>query len=413
MKCLHELPASPSKQMSGGSGNRLVPFVASLAFLTALAPTFAEEGPVNATPAAATASAGPKAADEGGKTSILKPGDPAPPLALGTWFKGEPVEELKKGEFYIIEFWATWCGPCIVAIPHVTELQNKYKEKGLTVIGVCVWDAADDEKVKAFVEKQGDKMGYRVVRERHPTLSATDRAGEMARTWLKPAAQNGIPCSFVVDKEGKIAWIGHPMRLDSVLPQILDGEFDVAKEAESFVKAAEGKLKMEALNQECAALIKDKDFDGALKKLDEMAEVSPNMAGQYQVRKVSLLISEKREYKEANELAAKLIDGSLKDNARLLGSVATLLSRPANEEPANDPRDLSLALKAAERADELTKDSEPAAKAAALAVVAGVRFERGEVDKAIELQTKAVELAAANARRSYQTALDKYTAAQQ
>src|ERR1051325_11733963 len=65
----------------------------------------------------------------------LKVGDPAPKLQTGKWVQGDPVKEFKKGNAYIVEFWATWCGPCRVSIPHLNDIHTKYKGKGLVVIG--------------------------------------------------------------------------------------------------------------------------------------------------------------------------------------------------------------------------------------------------------------------------------------
>lgn len=159
--------------------------------------------------------------------ATLKPGDPAPALAVDKWVKGEEVKELEKGKVYVIECWATWCGPCIQAIPHVTELQKKYADKDLVVIGMNVWEN-DVAEVEPFVKKMGDKMDYRVA-----TDDTSDGGkGKMAETWMAAAGRNGIPCSFIVDREGKIAWIGHPMKMDEPLQQVIEGKFDPAKEAE-------------------------------------------------------------------------------------------------------------------------------------------------------------------------------------
>jgi thiol-disulfide isomerase/thioredoxin len=50
----------------------------------------------------------------------LKIGDKAPSLEVSRWVKGEKVERLEKDQTYVVEFWATWCGPCIQTIPHLT-----------------------------------------------------------------------------------------------------------------------------------------------------------------------------------------------------------------------------------------------------------------------------------------------------
>ena len=56
-------------------------------------------------------------------------GDPAPPLGPGRWLKGEPVSAFEPGKVYVVEFWATWCGPCIAAIPHISDLQKQHAPK--------------------------------------------------------------------------------------------------------------------------------------------------------------------------------------------------------------------------------------------------------------------------------------------
>ena len=90
----------------------------------------------------------------------LKVGDPAPKLQTGKWVQGEPVKEFQSGKAYIVEFWATWCGPCRTSIPHLNETFQKYKDKDLVVIGQDCWEQ-DDSLVAPFVKKMGDKMTYR------------------------------------------------------------------------------------------------------------------------------------------------------------------------------------------------------------------------------------------------------------
>src|SRR5262245_47338286 len=95
-----------------------------------------------------------RAAETSGSTSKLMVGDAAPKLQVSKWVQGEPVKDFERDKAYIVEFWATWCGPCVASIPHVNELHQKYKSKGLVVIGQDVWES-DVSKVDPFIKKMG------------------------------------------------------------------------------------------------------------------------------------------------------------------------------------------------------------------------------------------------------------------
>ncbi len=159
----------------------------------------------------------------------LKVGDPAPKLQPGKWVQGKPVKDFEKGKAYIVEFWATWCPPCRTSIPHLNEVYIKFKDKGLIVIGQNCAEH-DESLVAPFVEKMGDKMTYRVALD-----DKTDnKRGTMAKTWMEAAGQNGIPCAFLVDTKGVIAWIGHPMELpEKVIEDVLAGKTPASKAAEA------------------------------------------------------------------------------------------------------------------------------------------------------------------------------------
>lgn len=193
-------------------------------------------------------------------------GDPAPAFKVDGFIKGEKVGELKKGKAYIIEFWATWCGPCIAVFPHLSDLTKKY-EGQITTVSVNTWDYPRNEpegkdahvkRVSRFVAEQGDKMAYNIVLD--------DANDTIAKTWMTAAGRNGIPCAFIVNEEGIIAWIGHPATMDKPLEQIVNKTWDVAAfkvkfeaEAAAAKAAAEKAAKDQA---KVAELANNNDLEG-------------------------------------------------------------------------------------------------------------------------------------------------------
>src|SRR5881394_2901739 len=138
--------------------------------------------------------------------TTLSVGDPAPKLQIGKWVQGEPVKSFEKGKSYIVEFWATWCGPCRASAPHLSKLQQQYKD--ITIIGQDIWEN-DANDVKPFVQKMGEKMNYRVAIDD----TSDGGRGKMSNTWMEAAGEHAIPTAFLVSGEGKIVWIGMPISL--------------------------------------------------------------------------------------------------------------------------------------------------------------------------------------------------------
>ena len=135
---------------------------------------------------------------------VLVPGSPAPAFTVDSFVRGPEAKTLELGKVHVIEFWATWCGPCVASMPHLTELQKQNPD--VQFIGVAGFergkDAADGTKrVDDFVKAKGDAVGFAI---------AFDGDGTMAKTWMTAAKRNTIPTSFVVGKDGNIAFIGSP-----------------------------------------------------------------------------------------------------------------------------------------------------------------------------------------------------------
>lgn len=339
---------------------------------------------------AATAATTARAQDDEGQGATLKVGDPAPPLVVDKWVKGEPVKELETGKVYVLEFWATWCGPCIQAIPHVTELQKKYEDKGLVVVGMNIWEN-DVAAVEPFVKKMGDKMGYRVATDQ---VEEGQRSGKMAETWMAAAGRNGIPSSFIVDREGKIAWIGHPMQMDGPLAKVIEGKFDAAQEAAE-------QAKIQDIEKRLQAAISAQDYDKALAAVDEGIAASPETAKMLRPAKLMILI-QKKDYKAANAAAKEMTEGESGEDQRMLLTVANLLL----EAPDTKDVDLGLAMSAAEKAAGMEGDLAWAGKM----MMAKGHAAKGDHAKAVEFQTQAVEAAPEQAKQQLQGELDAYKA---
>lgn len=156
-------------------------------------------------------------------------GDPAPKLSISSWEKGEPVPAFQPGSIYILEFWATWCGPCIEAMPHLTEIQRKYENSGVHVIGVTTPDARSNttEAIRKLVIAKGDAIGYRM---------GLDENGTMNRSYLLASAMPVIPATYIVDRNGVLAWVGSPSTMDEPLAQIVAGTWNLAGARDEFKK---------------------------------------------------------------------------------------------------------------------------------------------------------------------------------
>jgi thiol-disulfide isomerase/thioredoxin len=92
-----------------------------------------------------------------------------------------------RGRVVLLDFWATWCIPCREEIPHLVELQNKYRDQGLDIIGVSMDDSPDP--VREF---------YQRFHMNYPVVMGTAEIGERYGGVL------GLPIAFVVARDGRI-----------------------------------------------------------------------------------------------------------------------------------------------------------------------------------------------------------------
>lgn len=200
----------------------------------------------------------------------LAPGDAVSPdaLAKAEFVKGESFNAWEPGKVYVLECWATWCGPCIAAIPHVDGLYDSYHEKGLNVIGVNVFEDGK-EKVTGFVNKKGDGMSYPVA--------YVGKGGAFEESWLKPAGVNSIPHAFVV-KDGRLLFSIHPGSLTGkTIEALLAGGEAEAAELARIRRATDGKGEVESLIAEFSQQIVA-DATAAAATLEKIRGIDENHA---------------------------------------------------------------------------------------------------------------------------------------
>ena len=128
--------------------------------------------------------------------------NPPPPLPAGTrapafattTLRGKPLSLASlRGKVVLLDYWATWCGPCRMATPTLQALHKQFAAKGLRVVGLSVDQVDSVGQVKPFVKAFG--MTYLV--------SASPVAnGRAARAYRV----NGIPSQYLIDKKGIVRW---------------------------------------------------------------------------------------------------------------------------------------------------------------------------------------------------------------
>ena len=132
----------------------------------------------------------PAMEDQKGPEMKVKAGDAAPDFKLSDFAGKEWTLGSLKGQVVLLDFWATWCGPCKKAMPSIQKIHEDYKSKGVAVLGVNTWER-DPEGAKKYMESKGFT---------YPCLGKGD---DLATAY----GMSGIPTLVVIGKDGKIAAI--------------------------------------------------------------------------------------------------------------------------------------------------------------------------------------------------------------
>jgi len=189
----------------------------------------------------------------------LKVGDKAPELVITNWIKNIPKSTDLKGKFVIIDFWATWCAPCLESMPHMNNLINKNKSRSN-----LVFLAMTDEKV--------DKVNWLLKRIPFSAAVVADTTRQTSENY----SVSSIPFCVVIDDKNIIRWTGHSADLtNETIDKIMEGEIVSLVEKDKSSLPDETKTMYNALYDRYARYFDDED----LKEYFSMGPIIPEKFG--------------------------------------------------------------------------------------------------------------------------------------
>lgn len=169
--------------------------------------------------------AAPLSANEPRELTI---GDKAPALQIEHWIHNDnedvtPVKKFENGKVYIIEFWGTWCPPCIAMMPHLAEIQLHYGYEKLRLVSIST---EKPKVIEAFLEQTvpGADKTYRQLTSVYSL--AADPEQSVSSRYINASSQIGVPIAFLIGKTGLIEWSGNPSAMFRPLKQVIDGTWD-------------------------------------------------------------------------------------------------------------------------------------------------------------------------------------------
>jgi thiol-disulfide isomerase/thioredoxin len=328
---------------------------------------------------AASTTAEPSASADGQPEVALTIGDLAPTLAIAQWIKGDPIDTFHQGQVHVVEFWATWCGPCRTSMPHLSQLQDQYGED-VSFIGVS--DETKDEIEAFFAEVQDEESGKTWSEVLTYAIALDDANRTTSKSYMQAAKQNGIPTAFIVGKDGRVEWIGHPMQMDEPLAKVVSGDWDRLAARAKF----EAQLKVQELSSRIQRALHGAQSSGDWSELRAIVTEAEQLDLPMRVVQslkfdVALLSSQ---FAEAQQVADELATTSWDEASQLNALAWNLVTRVPHESQNHEQ-----ALRIAQRAYELTDGRD----ASILDTLARVHYEAGDLQQAVDWQRKAVDLA--------------------
>ncbi len=345
-------------------------FLPLAAFVLATAPHALARAPASGAPPTANA-------DDAVEMPTLYVGDDAPAIAIAKWIAGQPVETLEKGKVYLVSTWGSSLMLVDGVLAPLTKLQKEKGAAGLVVLATaCDGVKPGSASLEAYAKEHAAEIGFALGYEKDALVD---------KTWRDAAKLVFPPNFFLVDKQGKIAWIGGLDELEPTLTQVLAGKHDLAQTAVAYKAAIALELRTRKLVVALSAAEVLENWPKVVENAKALLAMEPVHMGEHVKTLLHALGVKLGKPDEAYAFAKTFLDGAGKDSSD--GAMGITMAILDADEPLV-PQDFELALRAARRAVAITKEKD----AECLIVLATAHARMGQFDAAVAVAKQCVAI---------------------
>ena len=317
-------------------------------------------------------------------------GDPAPVIPDIRWVRGESIPGWKPGHLYVIDFWATWCPPCIKGLRHLQTLHEELGDRDVHIVAIAIWPNSNSKPPENVLARMPE-LSYSL---------AIDEGDIAADTFMAPTRSSGLPNTMIIDRRGRLAWVGAPSTgFEDALRAVVAGDYDIEKVR----RADRVRHDADVFIGEAAQAERRGDFRTAIDLIERAVAVDPARFSIYRGWQYEIALVRLEDGEAAQKIANTLLTGPQGNDHYPLFILATRIVINFEETPP-DLRDLDLALQSAEKAVK----NNPTAEYDYLALLANVHALRGEYGTAVKVQQQAVDLASDAEKQAANKTLEDY-----